>query len=51
MEYYSNIVFWQLLVVCKGIVIKVILMNDKGELLFEEYENFFFECIKIVSVI
>ena len=32
MEHHSNIVPWQLLAARKGIAIKVIPMNDKGEL-------------------
>ena len=43
MEHHSNIVPWQLLAARKGIAIKVIPMNDKGELLLEEYENLFSE--------
>ena len=39
MEHHSNIVPWQLLRDRKGIVIKVIPMNDRGELLLDEYEN------------
>ena len=35
MEHHSNIVPWQLLAARKGIAIKVIPMNDKGELLLE----------------
>ena len=50
MEHHSNIVPWQLLAARKGIAIKVIPMNDKGELLLEEYENLFSERTKIVSV-
>lgn len=50
MEHHSNIVPWQLLAARKGIAIKVIPMNDKGELLLEEYENLFSEHTKIVSV-
>ena len=41
MEHHSNIVPWQLLAARKGIAIKVIPMNDKGELLLDEYENYF----------
>ena len=50
MEHHSNIVPWQLLAARKEIAIKVIPMNDKGELLLEEYENLFSERTKIVSV-
>ena len=39
MEHHSNIVPWQLLAAKKGITIKVIPMNDKGELLQDEYKQ------------
>ena len=51
MEHHSNIVPWQLLAARKGIAIKVIPMNDKGELLLDEYEKLFSERTKIVSVV
>lgn len=50
MEHHSNIVPWQLLAAKKGITIKVVPMNDKGELLQEEYKNLFSERTKIVSL-
>ncbi|WP_321478923.1 cysteine desulfurase [uncultured Bacteroides sp.] len=50
MEHHSNIVPWQLLAARKGISIKVIPMNDKGELLLDEYENLFSDRTKIVSM-
>jgi len=50
MEHHSNIVPWQLQAVKKGIVIKVIPMNDKGELLQEEYKKLFSEKTKLVCV-
>ncbi len=50
MEHHSNIVPWQLLEARKGIKIKVVPMNDKGELLLEEYEKLFTERTKIVSI-
>lgn len=50
MEHHSNIVPWQLQAARKGISLKVIPMNDKGELLLDEYENLFTERTKIVSV-
>lgn len=50
MEHHSNIVPWQLLAARKGIAIKVIPMNDKGELLLDEYEKLFSERTKIVSI-
>lgn len=50
MEHHSNIVPWQLQTARKGISLKVIPMNDKGELLLDEYEKLFTERTKIVSV-
>ena len=50
MEHHSNIVPWQHLAARKGIAIKVIPMNDRGELLLDEYEKLFNERTKIVSV-
>ncbi len=50
MEHHSNIVPWQLLQARKGIKIKVVPMNDKGELLLDEYEKLFTERTKIVSI-
>ncbi len=50
MEHHSNIVPWQILAARKGIAIKVIPMNDRGELLQDEYHNLFTDKTKIVSV-
>ena len=50
MEHHSNIVPWQLQAGKKGIVIKVIPMNDKGELLQDEYKKLFSEKTKLVCV-
>ena len=50
MEHHSNIVPWQLQAAKRGIVIKVIPMNDKGELLQEEYLKLFSEQTKLVCV-
>ena len=50
MEHHSNIVPWQLQAAKKGIVIKVIPMNDKGELLQDEYKKLFSERTKLVCV-
>lgn len=50
MEHHSNIVSWQLQAARKGIVLKVIPMNDKGELLIDEYEKLFSSRTRIVSV-
>lgn len=50
MEHHSNIVSWQLQAARKGIVLNVIPMNDKGELLIDEYEKLFSSRTRIVSV-
>ena len=50
MEHHSNIVSWQLQAARKGIVLKVIPMNDRGELLLDEYEKLFSDRTKLVSV-
>ena len=50
MEHHSNIVSWQLQAARKGIVLKVIPMNDRGELLLDEYEKLFSPHTRIVSV-
>lgn len=50
MEHHSNIVPWQLQAARKGISLRVIPMNDNGELLLDEYEKLFTERTKIVSV-
>ena len=50
MEHHSNIVSWQLQAARKGIVLKVIPMNDKGELLLDEYEKLFSPRTRLVSV-
>lgn len=50
MEHHSNIVSWQLQAARKGIVLKVIPMNDRGELLLDEYEKFFSSRTRLVSV-
>ena len=49
MEHHSNIVPWQLQAARKGIVLKVMPMNDRGELLLDEYEKLFSERTKLVS--
>lgn len=51
MEHHSNIVPWQLLAERKCINLKVIPMNDRGELLIDEYEKLFTDRTKIVSVV
>ncbi len=50
MEHHSNIVPWQLLCRRKGITLKVIPMNDNGELLLDEYEKLFTPRTRLVCV-
>jgi cysteine desulfurase/selenocysteine lyase len=51
MEHHSNIVPWQLLCEQTGAVLRVIPMNDDGELLIEEYEKLLNKKTKFVSVV
>lgn len=50
MEHHSNIVPWQLQAARKGIRLRVIPINDRGEILMDEYEKLFTDRTKIVSV-
>lgn len=50
MEHHSNIVPWQMLCERKGCKLKVIPMNQKGELLYDEYKKLLSAKTKLVSV-
>lgn len=50
MEHHSNIVPWQLLRTRKGITIKVIPFNEKGELDLSVFESLFSERTRLVAV-
>lgn len=50
MEHHSNIVPWQLVRERKGIVLKVIPINDAGEVDLEAYEKLFTPRIRLVAV-
>ncbi len=50
MEHHSNIVPWQLQAAKKGIAVKVIPMDDRGELKLDEMEKLFTKRTKMVSV-
>lgn len=50
MEHHSNIVPWQLLAARKGITLKVIPIDEKGELRMDVYRQLFSERTKLVSV-
>ncbi len=51
MEHHSNIVPWQMLCEEKGCVLKVIPVNDAGELILEEYGKMLSERTKFVSCV
>ncbi len=50
MEHHSNIVPWQMVCEDKGAVLKVIPMNDNGELIIEDYKKLINERTKIIAV-
>jgi len=50
MEHHSNIVPWQMLCERTGANLVVIPMNDKGELIIEEFEKLLSEKTKLVAV-
>jgi cysteine desulfurase/selenocysteine lyase len=51
MEHHSNIVPWQLVCEQTGAVLRVIPINDAGELLLDEYEKLLSDRTKLVSVV
>lgn len=51
MEHHSDIVPWQILCEEKGCRLKVIPMDDKGELILEEYEKLLTDRTKLVGVV
>lgn len=50
MEHHSNIVPWQMLCEEKGAKLRIIPINDDGEILIEEYEKLLNEKTKFVSI-
>ena len=50
LEHHSNIVPWQMLCEEKGAILRVIPMNDRGELLLEEYEKLLTPRTRMVAV-
>jgi cysteine desulfurase/selenocysteine lyase len=50
MEHHANIVPWQMLCEEKGAILRVIPMNDAGELMLDEYDALLSERTKIVAV-
>jgi cysteine desulfurase/selenocysteine lyase len=51
LEHHSNIVPWQMLCDEKEAILKVIPINDRGEILFEEFENMLSDKTKFVSIV
>jgi cysteine desulfurase/selenocysteine lyase len=51
MEHHSNIVPWQMVCEEKGAVLRVAPMNDRGELLVEQFENLLTPRTKFVSLV
>ena len=50
MEHHSNIVPWQIQAAKKGISLRVIPMNERGELCLDRYRELFTERTRLVSV-
>lgn len=50
MEHHANIVPWQMLCEEKGAKLRIIPMNDRGELLIDEYESLLNEKTKLVAI-
>ncbi len=51
LEHHSNIVPWQMLCEEKNAILKVIPINDAGEILLEEYEKLLSPRTKLVSIV
>lgn len=50
MEHHSNIIPWQVAAEERGATIRVIPMNERGELIIDEYENLLNERTKMVAI-
>jgi cysteine desulfurase/selenocysteine lyase len=51
MEHHANIVPWQMLCEEKEAILRVIPINDTGEIIFEEFEKLLSEKTKIVAIV
>ncbi len=51
MEHHSNIVPWQMLCEEKGAILKVIPINEKGEVIYDEYLALLSDKTKLVSIV
>ncbi len=50
MEHHSNIVPWQMLCERRGTILRVVPINDEGELLFDEYEKLLGKRTRLVAI-
>ena len=50
MEHHSNIVPWQMLQKLRGAVLKAVPINDRGEIILEEYEKLLTPRTRIVAI-
>jgi cysteine desulfurase/selenocysteine lyase len=50
MEHHSNIIPWQMIAEERGAKVRMIPMNERGELILDEYENLLNERTKMVAV-
>lgn len=50
MEHHSNIVPWQKLAKEKGAKLKIAPINDRGEIILEEYERMITPCTRIIAI-
>lgn len=50
MEHHSNIVPWQLMCAERGAILKAVPINDRGELIMEEFDKLLTDRTKIVGV-
>lgn len=50
LEHHSNIVPWQMLAQAKGATIRVVHINDAGELQLDQYQELFNERTRLVSI-
>jgi len=51
MEHHSNIVPWQMACEAAGAVLRVVPINDRGELMFEEYEKLLGPRTRLVAMV
>jgi cysteine desulfurase/selenocysteine lyase len=51
MEHHSNIVPWQMLCEEKGALLRVVPINDRGELMLDEYEKLLSQRTKLVALV